>query len=150
MTSTTTNVAEKHYLYGVYKSMKARCYRKTSENYIHYGERNISVCEKWLEPKNQGFWNFVNDMGERPNGYSIDRIDNNGNYEPSNCKWSTKHEQSSNARKNNKNVGVALTSNKRYYRAKLVVNKITYEKLFHTEQEAIDYRKELELLYLKA
>ena len=76
-------------------SIKARCNNKNSNHYADYGGRGIKVCRRWLK-----FDNFQDDMGERPKGTSIDRINNNGNYEPSNCKWSTKKEQSNNRRNN--------------------------------------------------
>lgn len=89
-------------LTGTYKSwysMKARCYRKSCIEYKRYGGRGIEVCERW---KNS-FENFLEDMGERPEGYSLERKDFNGNYEPSNCCWTTSMEQAKN-RRNNKYV----------------------------------------------
>ena len=78
-------------------SMVGRCYNKNNQNFKEYGERGIIVCDRWL--KNPRL--FVDDMGERPSPkHSIDRIDVNGNYEPSNCKWSTQKEQCANRRNN--------------------------------------------------
>lgn len=83
--------------YGVWVSMKQRCSNKNTSNYHRYGGRGISVCDRWVE----SFDNFIADMGERPTGdHSIDRIDNDGDYNPDNCKWSTRLEQGRNTRRN--------------------------------------------------
>jgi hypothetical protein len=79
-------------------NMKQRCSNKNNIGYSRYGGRGIKVCDRWLE----SFENFLEDMGKRPNGMSIDRIDNDDNYEPDNCKWSTSKEQSNNQTTNKK------------------------------------------------
>ena len=84
----------KHRTYKSWESMKARCYNPNSKGYIRYGGRGISVCDRWMS-----FENFYADMGDRPENTTLDRIDNNGNYEPSNCKWSTPKEQQDNTSK---------------------------------------------------
>jgi hypothetical protein len=78
------------------KSMISRCYNQNHTSYKDYGERGITVCDSWLD----SFENFYEDMDSRPNGYSLDRIDNSGNYDQSNCKWGTPKEQSRNQRSN--------------------------------------------------
>lgn len=91
--------ASKHHLYRCWASMKNRCYNeKDVKNYQWYGGRGIKVCDRWIGEN--GFWNFVNDMGPRPDGYSIDRIDVDGDYCPENCRWSSVKEQSYNRRNN--------------------------------------------------
>jgi hypothetical protein len=81
-----------------WKAMLQRCTNPNTPCWADYGGRGIAVCARWLEPNGQGFLNFLEDMGERPDGTSIDRIDNDGNYEPGNCRWATASEQNHNQR----------------------------------------------------
>lgn len=74
--------------------MKSRCFYKKNIGYPHYGGRGITVCERWLGV--DGFANFLADMGERPEGTSLDRIDIDRDYEPGNCRWATITEQNRN------------------------------------------------------
>lgn len=82
--------------YRSWKAMLERIRNPNSPNYHLYGGRGITVCQRWLGES--GFSNFLADMGPRPNGKSIDRIDVDGNYEPDNCRWATLKEQRRNQR----------------------------------------------------
>jgi hypothetical protein len=80
--------------YGSYHSMLKRCYNQKCSAYAYYGGRGVTVCDRWR----LGFAAFLEDMGQRPEGLSLDRIDPYGNYEPSNCRWADKYVQAINKR----------------------------------------------------
>jgi hypothetical protein len=121
--------------YTTYTAMKKRCYNSNDPAYHSYGGRGISVCDRWLED----FENFLYDMGERPEGTSIDRINTDGNYELSNCRWATKQTQQINKRKKmnttSKFRGVSWCS---YY--EMFVCQVNGKKIgmFHFEEEAAE------------
>lgn len=137
----------------ILNAMRARCNNPKNASYKNYGGRGIKVCDRWLGK--DGLKNFIADMGKRPGGYTknghpeytIDRIDCDKDYSPENCKWSNIWEQNSNTRRNNKVVGVHQETDT-LWSSELTINGVTHRKRFHTEQEAIDYRKWLESTYL--
>jgi len=91
--------AKDHELYPVWKSMKRRCSATTIKCYPDYGGRGITVCDKWSNGV-AGFWSFVSDMGARPAGYTLDRIDNNAGYNKENCRWTDAKTQARNRESN--------------------------------------------------
>lgn len=91
---------KEHYLYNAYKGMRNRCSNENHASYKDYGARGITVCTRWLAAKGQGFWNFLSDMGDRPEGCTLDRRDNDKGYSPDNCFWATRAEQNTNKRSN--------------------------------------------------
>lgn len=127
--SPTTLLIEQHGLtgsleYQSWYAMKDRCYNKNFSQFADYGGRGIEVCDRW---KNS-FSNFLEDMGKRPEpNYSIDRIDTNGNYEPSNCRWASPHQQSINKRlsKSNKSgrKGVFWLEKRKKWLAYITLNR---------------------------
>jgi hypothetical protein len=81
----TTHGMSRSKIYNSWQSMKDRCYNENAVNYENYGGRGIRVCDRWVE----SFKNFYEDMGERPEGTTLDRINNEKDYTPENCQWST-------------------------------------------------------------
>lgn len=81
--------------YNSWKAMRARTCAPTNPRYADYGGRGITVCARWRD----SFAAFLEDMGERPADRTLDRIDNDGNYEPGNCRWATASEQQANQRR---------------------------------------------------
>lgn len=94
----TSHGRSKTHLYMIWKHVNQRCYNPNAVGYKNYGARGIGVCQRWRG--RDGFSNFEKDMGARPSKkHSLDRIDNNKNYSPKNCRWATRKMQSRNTRR---------------------------------------------------
>lgn len=97
--------------YKAWSGMKQRCYSPRCRSYRNYGARGITVCDRWRD----SFENFLADMGRKPAAnLSIDRIDNDGNYEPGNCRWATWTQQANNTRRSRKKKAPASVSCEQY------------------------------------
>lgn len=109
--------------YTSWLNMRQRCNDKNHTQYHDYGGRGVKVCERWNK-----FTNFLADMGKRPDGMTLDRIDSDGDYEPSNCRWADRTTQARNHRmtRNNTTTGIVGVNWKRQYnkyRVHISVNK---------------------------
>lgn len=133
-------------IYRTYTWMKQRCYNINHPKYVSYGLRWIKVCDRRLGLN--WFNSFCDDMWERVNWLTLDRIDNNWNYEPWNCRRATNHQQASNKRNNNKCVGVCYSKKINKWIAKIELCwKIVFCKLFTIYEEAVKARKDAEVFY---
>lgn len=120
--------------------MKSRCSCKNRWNYKFYGAKGIKVCERWLL-KGQGFLNFITDMGDRPDGYQIDRIDVNGDYSKENCRWVNKYVQMGNTTSNNIVPGVGWHKQRGKFRARIKIKgKDKSLGLFDSFEDAVEAR----------
>ena len=144
-----------HRMYELWHGVVIRCRYPSAKGYEHYGGRGISVCDRWLEPNGQGFYNFLEDMGQRPDNpegwdkkkpyYSLDRIDRNKNYSKENCRWVRWLVQNTNKRNSLKHPGVYR--NGPNWEARYRPGGKFISKTFKTKEEAIEARKQMELEY---
>lgn len=122
--------------YKSWQMMKVRCYNTNYNQYKDYGGRGITVCDSWLE----GFTNFLADMGERPNGTTLERIDVNLPYSASNCRWATRAEQMAN-RRTHELTGVRKVGNR--WQARVGMNyRTVHLGYFDSQEEAIKASQE--------
>jgi len=136
--------------YQIVDGMKQRCYNSKNIRYKDYGGRGISVCERWAIPSYIGTRNFLQDMGECPEGMTLDRVDVNGNYEPNNCRWATASTQGYNQRMRNTNTSgrTGVCSFKSGWQVRITVeNKEIYLGYFTNKDLAIKAREEAEIKY---
>lgn len=128
--------------YDAWVNMRQRCRNPRQKWYHKYGGRGITICPEW-----ETFAGFIKDMGKRPSPkHSIERIDNDGNYEPSNCKWATQHEQVLNMGLRNDNKlgvkGVVFDENRKKYRVNVWLNgRQKFIGRFNTLEDAVTARR---------
>lgn len=128
--------------YQAWNDMKQRCLNPNRTNFKNYGLRGITVCERWIN----SYENFVNDMGEAPLNYSLERVNNDGNYNPDNCKWATRSEQNHNKRlRSDNNSGLRGIHQRKSGKWRVNIKhlgKVIYNKTFDTIEQAAIARNE--------
>lgn len=119
--------------------MVSRCHYKSARNYNRYGGRGIKVCEEWRHD----FYKFVEDMGERPKGYSLDRVDNNKGYSKENCRWANRYQQQANrnTKSNTGIVGVSYDKRHNRYLAEVGGKNNRVRKTFKSFEDAVAWRE---------
>lgn len=133
--------------YSIWTNMKSRCLNKNIGDYRYYGGRGITICDRWLK-----FENFFEDMGKRPAGLTLERVNNTKGYFPSNCIWASRTVQARNQRKprNGKigHIGIAWRKEIRKYRSYICANyKNIHLGYFDNLDDAISARKAGEIKY---
>jgi hypothetical protein len=138
----TKTITYKSYSCMVYRCKSSYRFRK------NYFDRGIKVCKAWVQPRGLGYDNFLKDMGHRPSKhYSIERIDNNGDYNPNNCKWAMRTEQNRNRRGRKNNIYECIYATKDgkkiLYDVQVKVCGVLYRSYFHKKSDAIQYRNNI-------
>lgn len=131
--------------YAIWRGILARCYNTKLKAYPYYGGRGITVCEEWFD-----YINFLKDMGERPEGMSLDRTDTNAGYSKQNCRWATAEEQAQNKRKLSTNTtgrtGISIRTATGQYLVEIKTDGVhEYGGIFSNLEDAIAKREELEI-----
>lgn len=144
---TTNNIprgsTHSHPLRATYTNMMARCNNPNHPHFKDYGGRGIRVCDRWNGEN--GFIYFIDDMGEKTDNTSLDRIDVNSGYSPQNCRWTDIYTQASNTRKPHVYPGVTYFSLRSKWRARIKIKTVErHLGLFNTLKEAIKARKKAE------
>lgn len=130
--------------YHVWSEMIGRCENQNNKSYHNYGGRGIKVCEEWHD-----YRNFISDMGKRGDGMSLDRIDNNGDYCPENCRWATNNEQAANKRNNVDVVGVTYNKKDDAWLARLQIGgRLLLCKQYKNKADAISARIKAEQVFI--
>lgn len=141
-----------HKMWGVYYAMIRRCTDSRDSNYDSYGGRGITVCERWSCDPKIGFPNFLEDMGDRPEGFNLDRINPDEGYYPENCRWVDKSTSSYNTRKKSSNTsgrtGVKWNKKLNKWIAAIDVGgQYIHLGCYYLFDEAVKAREQAELLY---
>lgn len=136
----------------VWQGMINRCYSDTNKAYEYYKGKGIKICDRWIEPDGQGFKNFMEDMGSRPDGYVLDRKDSKKDYGPDNCRWVTASFNAYNITHRKKTasgkIGVRWSAHNSKWRVDISHNnKRIYLGCFVNIDEAIQARQDAELRY---
>lgn len=148
MKNTRTN-RTKHPLYWTWHGMRQRCRDKNCSTAKHYVLKGITVCDRWLEPCGRGFYNFLEDMGDKPSPkHTLDRIDPEKGYSPENCRWVNVYTQNWNRSNIGDYPGVSYNKKQNRYYVSLSING---KYVLHTSrakrEDAIALRKEYEIKY---
>lgn len=134
----------------VWQGMINRCYSDTNKAYKYYKGKGIKVCDRWLEPYGEGFKNFMLDMGSRPDGFQLDRVDSDLDYGPDNCRWVTASFNAFNVKsgkvKSSGKVGVTWLVKNKKWRAQITCNGVKSSLgCFLNLDDAVAARRDAEL-----